>query len=91
MKRLFTSESVTEGHPDKNMWPNFGCSFRQYISKGSNGKSCLWNSSNNRNGTSNGGNINILLCRYLLIVRNTIKEIGYDRANMDLIVILVQY
>ena len=34
-RKLFTSESVTEGHPDKNMRSNIRCGSGRYIGKGS--------------------------------------------------------
>ena len=37
MRKLFTSESVTEGHPDKMADQIFRCHFRRYCGKRPNG------------------------------------------------------
>lgn len=84
MRRLFTSESVTEGHPDK---------LCDYISD-SVLDACLAEDKNSRVACETvagkgeifitgeiTGNVNIDIEK---IARNAIKEIGYDNENLDM-------
>ena len=85
MRKLFTSESVTEGHPDKLCDYISDSILDAYLEKDSNSRvACETVASKGEvivtgEITSNAENINIED-----IVRNTIKEIGYDNENLDI-------
>ena len=64
-RHLFTSESVTEGHPDK---------ICDQISDAILIKSSLWNSSNNRTSICSRGNKYKSLCRYTKISKRYSKR-----------------
>ena len=84
MRKLFTSESVTEGHPDK---------LCDYISD-SILDACLEQDENSRVAVETfAANNNITVAGQLTtkaninveqIVRDTIKEIGYNNENIDI-------
>ena len=85
MRKLFTSESVTEGHPDKLCDYISDSILDAYLEKDPNSRvACETVASKGEvivtgEITSNAENINIED-----IVRNTIKEIGYDNENLDI-------
>lgn len=85
MKRLFTSESVTEGHPDKLCDFISDSILDAYLEKDENSRvACETVASKGEvivtgEITSTAENINIEE-----IVRNAIKKIGYDNANTDI-------
>ena len=85
MKKLFTSESVTEGHPDKLCDFISDSILDEYLKKDENARvACETVASKGEvivtgEITSTAENINIEE-----IVRNAIKEIGYDNANTDI-------
>lgn len=85
MKKLFTSESVTEGHPDKLCDFISDSILDEYLKKDENARvACETVASKGEvivtgEITSTAENINIEG-----IVRNAIKEIGYDNANTDI-------
>ena len=85
MKKFFTSESVTEGHPDKLCDFISDSILDAYLEKDENSRvACETVASKGEvivtgEITSTAENINIEE-----IVRNAIKEIGYDNANTDI-------
>ena len=85
MKKFFTSESVTEGHPDKLCDFISDSILDAYLEKDENARvACETVASKGEvivtgEITSTAENINIEE-----IVRNAIKEIGYDNANTDI-------
>ena len=85
MRKLFTSESVTEGHPDKLCDAISDNILDAFLAKDPNsrvgaevvaGKSYVFITGEIR---SNAKDVDIEQ-----IVRDTIKEIGYDRADIDI-------
>ena len=85
MKKFFTSESVTEGHPDKLCDFISDSILDAYLEKDENSRvACETVASKGEvivtgEITSTAENINIEE-----IVRNAIKKIGYDNANTDI-------
>ena len=85
MKKFFTSESVTEGHPDKLCDLISDSILDAYLEKDENARvACETVASKGEvivtgEITSTAENINIEE-----IVRNAIKKIGYDNANTDI-------
>ena len=85
MRKLFTSESVTEGHPDKLCDYISDSILDAYLEKDENARvACETVASKGKifitgEITSNAKEIDIEQ-----IVRNTIKEIGYTNAELDL-------
>ena len=84
MKKLFTSESVTEGHPDKLCDYIADSVLDAYLEKDKNarvaceviaGKGEIYITGE----ITSNAEVNIEN-----IVRNTIKEIGYDNASLDM-------
>ena len=81
MKRLFTSESVTEGHPDKICDQISDSVLDAILAQDPNGRVACETAVTTgmvlvKGEISTKANVNIPK-----IVRNTIKEIGYDRAK----------
>ena len=81
MKRLFTSESVTEGHPDKTCDQISDSVLDAILAQDPNGRVACETAVTTgmvlvMGEISTKANVNIPK-----IVRNTIKEIGYDRAK----------
>lgn len=63
-KRFFTSESVTEGHPDKICDAISDAVLDAILEKDKNAKSCLRNFYKYRSSCRNGRNYNKMLCGY---------------------------
>ena len=81
-RNLFTSESVTEGHPDKNLRPDLrrcaGCD----SGTGCTGTCCLRNHHSNRHGAVHGRNHHHRKGGHCpQIARDVVVDIGYDRAK----------
>ena len=92
-KRLFTSESVTEGHPDKISDQIFRMRYLDALMRaGSHEPCCLRDSYHDRSMCLVMGEITTKAkVDYEKIVRETIREIGYDTdENMALTVIPVR-
>lgn len=84
MKKLFTSESVTEGHPDKLCDYISDSILDAYLSKDENSRvACETVAGKNKifitGEITSKAEVNIEE-----VVRDTIKEIGYDNENIDL-------
>ena len=81
-KRLFTSESVTEGHPDKVCDAISDAILDACMEQGSDEPCCLRDSSMYRICTCNRRDYHKgIMLIFLQIVRDTVKEIGYDHSQ----------
>ncbi len=83
-KYYFTSESVTEGHPDKLCDTISDCILDAYIEQDKNSRVAVETFASGNDITIAGqvtskGQVDIEK-----LVRNKIKEIGYDNANIDM-------
>ena len=83
-KYFFTSESVTEGHPDKLCDTISDCILDEYLKKDENARVAVETFASGNKVTIAGqitakGEIDIEK-----LVREKIKEIGYDNANIDI-------
>ena len=83
-KYYFTSESVTEGHPDKLCDTISDCILDEYLKKDENARVAVETFASGNKVTIAGqitakGEIDIEK-----LVREKIKEIGYDNANIDI-------
>ena len=83
-KYFFTSESVTEGHPDKLCDTISDCILDEYLKKDENVRVAVETFASGNKVTIAGqitakGEIDIEK-----LVREKIKEIGYDNANIDI-------
>ena len=85
MKRLFTSESVTEGHPDKLCDYISDSILDAYLEKDKNSRvACETVASKGEVIVTGEVSSNATDIDLESLVRNAIKEIGYDNANTDL-------
>ena len=78
MKKLFTSESVTEGHPDKLCDYISDSILDAYLEKDENSRVACETVAG-KGEISSSAEVDVEK-----IVRETIKEIGYDNANTDM-------
>ena len=84
MKRLFTSESVTEGHPDKLCDYISDSILDAYLEKDENSRVACETVASKGVVFITGEITSKASVNIEKIVRNAIKEIGYDNANTDM-------
>ena len=84
MKRLFTSESVTEGHPDKLCDYISDSILDAYLEKDENSRVACETVASKGVVFITGEITSKASVDIEKIARNTIKEIGYDNANTDM-------
>lgn len=84
MKRLFTSESVTEGHPDKLCDYISDSILDAYLEKDENSRVACETVASKGVVFITGEITSKTSVNIEKIVRNAIKEIGYDNANTDM-------
>ena len=84
MKRLFTSESVTEGHPDKLCDYISDSILDAYLGKDENSRVACETVASKGVVFITGEITSKASVNIEKIVRNAIKEIGYDNANTDM-------
>ena len=84
MKRLFTSESVTEGHPDKLCDYISDSILDAYLEKDENSRVACETVSSKGVVFITGEITSKASVDIEKIARNAIKEIGYDNANIDM-------
>lgn len=81
MRKLFTSESVTEGHPDKICDQISDAILDAILEKDPNGACCRGDHCNYGHGTRHRRDHYQLLCGYSETVRNVINDIGYTKGE----------
>ena len=80
-RKLFTSESVSEGHPDKIADQISDAILDAILAHGSRGSCGSWNCCLYRLRPCFWRNFHYSLCRYNRVVRDTIAEIGYTNTE----------
>ena len=85
MKKLFTSESVTEGHPDKLCDYISDSILDAYLEKDENSRVACETVAGKGEIYITGEITSSAEVDVEKIVRETIKEIGYDNANTDMV------
>ena len=84
MKRFFTSESVTEGHPDKLCDLISDAILDAYLEKDKNSRVAIETFASKDLIVVAGQVTSKAEVKIENLVRNVIKEIGYDSANLDI-------
>ena len=84
MRKLFTSESVTEGHPDKLCDYISDSILDSYLEKDKNARVACETVAGKGEILITGEITSVANIDIEQIVRNTIKEIGYDNENLDM-------
>ena len=84
MKKLFTSESVTEGHPDKLCDYISDSILDAYLEKDENARVACETVAGKGQIFITGEITSKAKINIEEVVRNTIKEIGYDNENLDM-------
>lgn len=84
MRRLFTSESVTEGHPDKLCDYISDSILDSYLSKDKNARVACETVAGKGEIYITGEITSIAKIDIEQVVRDTIKEVGYDNENTDI-------
>lgn len=84
MKKLFTSESVTEGHPDKLCDYISDSILDAYLEKDENARVACETVAGKGQIFITGEITSKAKINIEEVVRNTIKEIGYDNENLDI-------
>lgn len=84
MKNLFTSESVTEGHPDKLCDLISDSILDAYLEKDENSRVAVETFASKNNITIAGQITSNGTVDVEEIVRNVIKEVGYENAEIDI-------
>ena len=84
MRKLFTSESVTEGHPDKLCDYISDSILDSFLEKDSNARVACETVAGKGEIILTGEISSTAVVDIEQVVRNTIKEIGYDNENLDI-------
>lgn len=84
MRKLFTSESVTEGHPDKLCDTISDCILDECIRQDKNSRVAVETFANGNNITIAGQITTNANLKIEELVREKIKQIGYDNENTDM-------
>ena len=84
MRRLFTSESVTEGHPDKLCDYISDSVLDSFLEKDKNARVACETVAGKRKIFVTGEITSTAEVNIEEVVRNAIKEIGYDNSNLDM-------
>jgi len=84
MKRLFTSESVTEGHPDKLCDLISDSILDEYLKKDENSRVAVETFASKDLVTIAGQVTSKGEVEIEELVRNVIREVGYDNSNLDM-------
>ena len=84
MRRLFTSESVTEGHPDKLCDYISDSVLDEFLSKDKNARVACETVAGKGEIFITGEITSIAEVNIESVVRNAIKEIGYDNSELDM-------